>query len=410
MNTLFIALILVQCAVLIYLVYKRQGRFLIVFPALLFISALYTWIGWRFFSFSVDMPFDFLRHARADNVEKAIIYFIVCAGAFALGSLLVRDNSAARAGTELPNKLVVTLGNLGQMQLLATAAIWFVVFIPSYGLDNLLQRTLYRPEFAFQIGMVIASIVLPFSSLAIGLLRNRFVRMALLIAAMLIIVATSSRSSLVLIAFYLIGTFMRKGRIVKTELAVFAFLALWLSAFALESRHLPVQGIMPNFLALLAWFDIDAVVYTINYILSFSVGVLTYAIEMPYHLVNVVPYSLSPLPSFLYSIPVTFDNLIGTAPYSAMAILYNESYWGGVVFFFVCGFLIAVMERYSYQRNFFLWVIISSFIFVFTILCVQYQLRSAARLVYYMMFFSALYTFGMPVIRKMFFTERIGHV
>ena len=318
-----------------------------------------------------------------------------------LGSLLVRENPGFHAESDLPGKLVMKLGNLGQMQLLVTAAIWFVMFVPSYGLDNLLHRTIYRPVFPFQIGMVISSVILPFSSLAIGLLRSRFLRIALLLAAMLIIVATSSRSSLVLIAFYLIGTFMRKGKIVKPELIFFAFLGLWLSAFALDSRNLPVQGIMPNLMALLAWFDIDAVVYTINYILSFSVGVLTYAIEVPYHLVNVIPYSLSPLPSFLYNIPVSFDNLIGTAPYSALAILYNESYWGGIAFFFACGFVIAIMERYSYQRNFFLWVVISSFVFVFTILCVQYPLRSAARLVYYMIFLSSLYAFSMPVLRKM---------
>ncbi|MCP1364643.1 hypothetical protein BIS06_05275, partial [Halomonas sp. BBD48] len=110
MNTLFIALILIQCAVLIYLLYKRQGRFLLVFPALLFCSALYTWVGWRFFSFSVDMPFDFLEYAQAKNVERAIIYFVLCAGAFVLGSLLVRENPGFHAESDLPGKLVMKLG------------------------------------------------------------------------------------------------------------------------------------------------------------------------------------------------------------------------------------------------------------------------------------------------------------
>ncbi len=86
---------------------------------------------------------------------------------------------------------------------------------------------------------------------------------------------TSSRAIVIFIALYFVGGVLRTGKISVLKCIIMFVLSIWL-AFALFARYQPVQGFQ-NIIYFFTWFDLDNIQLSINYLFSFSVGVLSYA-------------------------------------------------------------------------------------------------------------------------------------
>ena len=383
----------------IYINNRKRKELNSFFPILTLVSAIYSIIGVLLFDFAIDVPFDFFRISTYENINNAILYFLFCSLMYSLGVTVINFLYIRTKSSDIVDRkgyiqvVKDRLAKIPSQYFVFLTALWLVLFIPSYGLNNLFYRTEYRIDVSERSLLIFSNIIFPVSVISMGLIRNRFLRYSFLLSFLCVNILSSSRIVIICFLLYLVGTSIRLGKFNLWKTIIVLLLSVWMSAFTLYIRHSPVQGIQ-NIFALFQWFEIDTIAYAINYFTSFSVGVLSYAITSPIdNGAAVLLYSLNPLPSFIFDARVSESNLLGAAPYSAISILYTESYLGGGVYFFIVGAIFKFFEEFSFKNSYYTqWLFCGCMTIIFTFLSMQYTLRASTRIVYYLIFFMILFS------------------
>lgn len=122
---------------------------------------------------------------------------------------------------------------MSQSTLLIMVMLWFLIYIPSYGLDNIIERQIYIPDFNFRLGVILATIVLPVSSFCLGYITNKLLKRTIFIIYLLVLLMTSSRAIVIFIALYFVGGVLRTGKISVLKCIIMFVLSIWLTTFAL---------------------------------------------------------------------------------------------------------------------------------------------------------------------------------
>ena len=259
--------------------------------------------------------------------------------------------------------------------------IWIVFFIISYGPGNIISRTIYIPDY-FKYGVAFSYTTVPFISFLMGFVKKPLLRRFLFFAVFLLLLSTSSRLIVIFVLLYFLSGCLRDMKVSYTKLFIFFLVASWLAAYSLIARHLPNQGVLYNLEILFSAEIIKTYVYSINYMTSFSVGVIAYASEFnPPSNFNLY-YELNPLPSFIIGENPNNENLIGVAPYSAFSVLYTQSSIFSFFYFFFAGCVFFVIERLNKSLSFS--VAHLGFNLTFCFLCLQYTLRASNRIMIYL--------------------------
>lgn len=378
----FLFTILALLNVFLFLVVRRKGYFFISLPALLyFISSSYTFFGVLLFDFSSTIPFDLFSYSREVDINSSVLYFQLCAISYMVGLIFIKKANA----TQSLNYIIP----MSQSTLLIMVMLWFIIYIPSYGLDNIIERQIYIPDFNFRLGVILATLVLPVSSFCLGYITNKFLKRIIFIIYLLVLLMTSSRAIVIFIALYFVGGVLRTGKISALKCIIMFMLSIWLTAFALFARYQPVQGFQ-NIIYFFTWFDLDNIQLSINYLFSFSVGVLSYAQTEggTVSLAQLISY-INPLPSGMINFK-EHENLIGAAPYSAVSLLYLFAPISGIIYFSLSGFLWGKIYSNSLKSFIFskLFICLS---LIFAYMSLQYTLRASTRILYYAIFIYFLY-------------------
>lgn len=377
--------------IVLILIAKKKGYFLITLPALLYtVSSLYSFVGSVIFNFSTEVPFDLFRLSHQDTVELSIVYFMICSTSYLLGVVLLKGISSSQ------NSLYII--PISQNMLLTLSLLWFVIYVPSYGVSNIVERHIYIPEFSFRQGVIISTLLLPVSSFCLGYLNRPVIKKLIFICYLLILIMTSSRAIVIFISLFFVGSVLRTGKVTILSFFLTIISSIWLTAFALFARYQPVQGFQ-NIVYFFSWFDIDNIQLSINYLFSFSVGVLSYAqtVSGGVNLGQIFSY-LNPLPSNMINFK-EHENLIGAAPYSANALLYIYSPLSGVIYFLLSGVIFGRIYKGSYSSFIYskLFVCLS---LIFAFMSLQYTLRAATRIIYYAIFIYFIYIFFKKILRN----------
>lgn len=280
-----------------------------------------------------------------------------------------------------------------------------VAFMIAFGPADLLRRDYYLAEtstvapvigqLSSMIGMIGATLLV-----ASRTKRNQIVGMMCSFLLMLLIFSKGSRFAVVGYVLFglspLLSLFRDRGKFFKF-LYIFILLisAIPLMHSLLYFRHFEEYGLLP-FVdrlpeALAAISDngyLDLWLMFGN--ISFSVAVTQVTINM-HHSFDVIFREISPLPGFM----VGWSDLGPTrrvtmeVPYSAIGELYGFSPLFCFLYFSVAGLIFSLIEKY-YSRVVNEWralyfMLYSAFLILFSMLVLQYNLRDATRILYYIM-------------------------
>jgi len=379
-------LVLVTC-------YRRSFNKTYYFlPFFYMLTAVYSLIGFVFY-FGRDIPFQFYSSVQDVSVYSAIVIYALSAMVLSLAGLVAPSNNRVtqkRVGdSSVMQVLIARAENIPVWLPVLLVTLWLIVFIYSYGALNIIQRDSYRPVFNFEGGIKIAKITLPLVAFVIGLIKVKFIRLPLFIITLLVVFATTSRSTVVVLFCYSIIISLMNPKRIKYITTAALLGAVFASAAVTDMRFNDVQGLWPNIKSLTSVSWGGAVVYAINYVLSFSVGVMAYATEFGHlrDIDEIIRYSLDPRPSVMSGASIDVANLYGAAPFPALAILfYGENLVRGLVLVFFIGVLFSYLAGRA-KNNLMKNIVIAMCIIMFAISSVQYDLRTAMRFVYYPLLF-----------------------
>lgn len=378
---------ILSLALISYSFFVHVSKPMLFGPLFYFMIAAYTFVGLSF-GFAEDIPFDFFNLVSEADIAYAIASFFLSSAAMTAGILISHTRyiqGRTMVGSNSLRRLGGMINGMPTSVTFGLSLAWISVYPFSYGISALLYRDTYIPQYFFTTGVKVSMLLLPISAFACALQRNTITRATLFILFLCVLIGSSSRMVAIFIVFFLAGRLLLAGKIRWIQIALFSALLLWLTSFSLVSRHLSVQGIIPNIASLISTSSIDLAVYAINYLLSFSVGILAYSnsIYITHDIDQLVRYALSPLPSFFHSDVPVFPNLLGTAPYSTFAVVFSKGFVTGSIFFFACGITFGLLHRFFSRRNYLLWCAFCLCYLLFCVYSTQYYLRDSTRFVYY---------------------------
>ena len=273
-----------------------------------------------------------------------------------------------------------------------------VLFVSSYGWD-LFSRTEYIPEnigsFKF-LGKVILVIML-FQLRAI--VKSEILISFVYVLYFFILLGYGSRmlALLPLINFISLSTNSR-SRGGFFDLAFHLLLCILFVMIVIQFRRLSVHGIFPYLNDLFTnGINLDIAIFAVNYLTTYSYSLTAF-------LTSEISYSNS---YFYTSINPMFGNIAGWpeikdglrvnryVPYNGLSELATTGYGVLAMYFISVGFLLKGMERYFY-RSFLGIMVVMCISGLFTVEILQYNLRSATRLLYY----SAILLFSCSIYLK----------
>jgi hypothetical protein len=364
-------------------------------PIYFYFVSIYTFLGGYFEMFRA-VPFDFFAIVSDQSISQAISLYSISSISIGLGVYLQNMSFIKEGFDEIKagfQRIVAVVGGVNEQHSSLIVIFWALLFVFSYGVEDLWNRDVYIPELYFANGIKLATLVIPIVGLLLGVKRQIFFKLAFFAIIALILLAASSRRLALFFAFFTIGLCINNRSRSRVYLVIGTMLTIWITSFVMLIRSNREQGLIVNITILFTSAATQEILYAFNYLTSFGVGLLAYSLDTAYTVNNsvVLPYSLSPLPSFLSgSIPQP-RALLGTAPYSAFSILFHSGFLIFTIYFFIAGLVFGYLHKFFLSRNVLFWIALILIYSLFTFFSTQYDLRTATRFIYYGMFLVPLY-------------------
>lgn len=238
----------------------------------------------------------------------------------------------------------------------------------------------------FSLLVNITALILPFH-------KSKLARNILLIILLIFLQGLNKREILLVPILYFFGSYIRDLKINYINLLVASFLALFFASTAYSFRHNSEQGIISNIVYFFNnGIDAETTFDGINYIFGYSF-LATLATNTVFKVTfSEFLISINPLPSFLIDITPVLDNhkLTVFAPYSALGTLASLGFAYVCIYYFLCGFFFNFCKSHFPSRFSIASPLLLLFFMMFTVLSVQYQLRTVTRFIYYAVIYFAI--------------------
>ena len=356
-----------------------------VLPLYFLCTVVVGFFGFNVFSFAYGMPFELGDKLPLKNFEIAGLNILIAILSYSLGSLVI--NRKRR------NDFIVK-----KTYKYGLASSVFLIFLPafflisSYGLD-LIYRYDYIPEnigiFKF-LGKV--TLVLLLFNLRNITKSNQLILFVYTLYTV-ILIGYASRMLALLPIVNLISSIDQNKRYPLTKTILSAFLTWFFVVIVIELRKLDIHGIVPYFQHLLLnGIDFSFGKFGINYLTSFTYSLTAYLVDNIETNFEFFMISIDPRFGFHSGWLEIKDQLRVNkyVPYNGLSELAAMGYWILSIYFFISGLLIKWIEN-SLRKIELGNVVVFAFAGLFTIEIAQYNLRSATRLIYYLLVVYIMY-------------------
>lgn len=350
---------------------------------------LYTFVGlWVALGLSNQYLNDSLWPIEERHLFETYFAFIVASVSFYLGlSVIRRKNNSLRVDVERIRLILSGLN--GRTIIFLYASTVFVMHI-AYPFQYLYFREGYLPIYGgssvlkllFNLMVFALSVVLPFY-------KSKLIRLLLFVFILLLVQGLNKRLIVLLPLLYFLGLYIRDSRFNYGAFLLLALSSLFFSGLAYEYRNNLSQGVVTNIVHFYHnGLSFDKMLEGVNYLFGFSF--FSTLITSSFFEVKLIEFfiSINPLPSNIIDVSSVTENhkITVFAPYSALGTLSALGIAYVSVYYFFVGLVFSFCKSYFPVRFSMASSIIFIFFMLFSMLTLQYQLRTATRFVYYAMF------------------------
>ncbi|EQA15388.1 putative membrane protein [Glaesserella parasuis 174] len=387
-------LILIESFILCYSLNKLKNKDLVyIFPAFFTFIHIYTYIGTKYFDFAEEIPFYYQIYNDYSFLQSGVL---ICSAVcfFIVGILFSKRYPIKWNNVNLEFKIPYCISII---------IILFSIFISflAFDFNELLYRQKYVTNETHRVLVILFKVLSPISSFLCGFIRNKYLKYNFLFLILSVPFSLNSRIiSLDLMMFY-IGSVLcfKRGFLYKS---IIIFSVIFFSISPLILRGMSEQGFIYNILNLSYIFDISLDVFFrgVNYVTSFSVYEMEYALEQKLSGTDAFLISINPLPSSYLNVQPLYDQAMVNAfsPVPGIVMVYREGIGYHILFYFLCGFLFHWMLKAS--ENHPVYIIFVSFFCGFVFMNSQYILRESVRLLYYCLIISLFMFFWNRTIKR----------
>lgn len=273
----------------------------------------------------------------------------------------------------------------------------FIVF----GVEGFYERNVYIPQYnkVLEISRVLFTLL---TVVLIALLFQKYKKISIFLMFTLILFefSTGSRKILIYLVLYLIITLPYwKEKLKILKLSLYILLVTIFISIVLTFRDGNSHGFYPYFIKLID-FNIlsllSEIYFLFYYIFIFGFNITIHTVSLELASLNTLLISINPLPGGLIGWEEISKQLKVNkfSPTNLYGELYTLGYFMNIVFFFILGNVFYIFERFQrnlYHKSLLVSNIILFMILFFTILSYEYQLRSATRFLYYLVFIILCY-------------------
>jgi hypothetical protein len=414
---------------------KQKLPFSLFSPVWIFTSVFFAVIFSGLFVYeSTDWSFGILHDlgslVSSEELRVAAVKIGWIVFAFLCGAGVYTLTQPASAGKVVSRQILVQrlagrldrpMSDRRSLITLAVSAIALMFLVAGVGPLNLIERSLYLPVVSQPVKSM-GLMFTPIASLGLGTLFIRGSRWSWRMAALLInllaliiFFALASRSGAATAMLFAVGILMgrRDSRGAMALAAVWVVLAGILLVLALALRGFPTQGVTP-FVNILMVEGLDVLVHHSGTGIGMVALVGSFPMSLPLTAVVMLAQSLtpadlvasiSPLPGVMSGWYQIVDRLRVTpyAPYNAVGELLNYGLSIALPYFFVVGAFFAKLDyrvRSSLNRE--QWITaagVFGLTLMFSLTAIQYNLRSATRVIYYLLVIEA-FLLVLPSLRS----------
>ena len=415
-------------------------------------NLIYAYLFWcilgYFFYNAVSIPDDIYVHindyyiSKIPDISRKICFLLamLCLGSlcylgisnYFLNSL--RSHSA-KMTVEVDKKLRLKIFSFrkygekftSRLLVILILLLSIVLLVFGVGLNNLIRSTEYLAVEINELKMI-GMILSPLGVLLAGYIfacspsyrSYRFLIIILVIIVELIFLSIGTRRVALIPLLFLFGSYTATGADAKFKIGLVLAVALAIVFYfvALISRSLPEQGLLPllSFLSYVSDYKLpygeSLLVYIVNTITN-GLPLTGYVSDEPDIPIDYFLIAINPLPGQMAGWPDVVGLLRANkhVPYNALGELLNYGAFVGGGYFFILGMVVSliqrVIDRARFHGDIFYVISINFLFFLFLIFSLQYNLRSATRLIYYALFLAFLYCLIFSVKRLgLFFLKK----
>ncbi|MDA8965791.1 hypothetical protein N9F33_03420 [Pseudomonadales bacterium] len=337
--------------------------------------------GFHIFDFAYGMPFGLGDNLPIQDYEEAGLIFFIATLSYCLGSMMW-GKSRALTFTRASEPQYRRISPVLSFIYIVTPA---VLFFSSYGWD-IFSRTEYIPEniggFKF-LGKVILVIML-FQLRAI--VKSEILISFVYALYFFILLGYGSRMLALLPVINFISISMNsRSRGGFLGLAFHLLLCILFIMMVIQFRRLSMHGIFPYLKDFfINGIDLSIATFAVNYLTSFSYSLTAFLTSEIIYSKSYFFTSIHPMFGSIAGWPEIQDTLrVNTyVPYNGLSELAATGYGVLAMYFISVGFLLKGMERYFY-RSFLGLMVVMCVSALFSVEILQYNLRSATRMLYY---------------------------
>lgn len=384
------------------------GFYLIVIPSGLYV---YEYTDWAYGIFH-----DLSELVDSGQLRRAGFKLLCIVGAFLFGANCYARSQPALAGKAVDGGPFTRKfarrfreGNFETRapRILMGSLVPLALLTIGVGAENLIERRVYLPldnQMAKTIGVVFS----PAANIALGALfvgRNkwgwRMTALLIHLGFLIVFFSLASRSGAVTVGLFAVGMLMRR----PDSKPVMVLAMVWVGivgvnmALAFVLRALPEQGLIP-FLDFIAANGIGALRHQSGTALGLFSFIGTFAVSVPLTaaVMDAAPLTLSEFGVSINPLPGVLTNwyeVAGTLkvtpyqPYNAVGELLNYGLSVAVAYFFLVGGFFARLDyrvrHLTDQQKLVTAAAVLGLTVMFTVISSQYNLRSATRVLYYLL-------------------------
>ena len=380
----FITLLAIVMWCYYFIKFKNNNDLILILPLFYTSTLLYVFIGVYFFDYAKDVPFDMYKYISDDQLIDVGIIYLLASLSFYIGSRLarVKSNNSLRD---------TSVENINQNVILFLFLFVFIIYILSYGgIEPLISRrgyisTEYERNKTLQILFYLVS---PFTFVLLPYLKSKVYRYFIFFIIFMMLFSSSSRFIIMLPFIYIIGSYLKNKKIILSVFILNVFLIAVTLIFILQIRYYTYHGLIPNLRHLFTkGIDYNYIFIGLNYAFSFSMMGTAYVLNNFEHDTTSFIISVNPLPSFILgdeklTYMLSSQEMMKTAPVSALSLISLTGYIGVFLFYSVTGFCFSYMIKKMKNKTFLYYIILGLFL-MFTLFSIQYNMRGLTRFFYY---------------------------
>ncbi len=376
--------------------YENAGAVFVGFYSL---TAISGYLGLRVFTFAYDMPFKFgdsLSAAQFLAAEKA---FFIALLSFVIGYTFLSDRPEHKIRTKKSTtKRKRRAGTVSKKSALTLGAflLSLVLLISAYNGIGIIERVDYLPESINRVfkslGILLTPAVLIYAH---HIKVSKITIVFLYLSYFIVFFGMGSRSLALLPVSYLIANFVSSENGLNVKKVLFAGLAAILCiSIALSAREAYTHGVYPYIKQVASGgLDTNTLLFAYNYGTAYSYSLTAYLLDTMSYDFGYFWTSVDPRLGSMIDWPnISLDLKVNRfVPYNTISELFFIGWPVAGFYYFLAGAFFAYCERFSMNRSRLLRFIVAIFVLFFTLYSLQYNLRSATRIIYYLAFLLLAY-------------------